>query len=73
MNTDILKGKWHQVKGQAKVQWGKLTDDDLSQVEGQSEKLIGLVQERYGYNRDKAQAEVNKFLERFPDEKVTAR
>lgn len=73
MNTDILKGKWHQVKGQARVQWGKLTDDDLAQVEGESEKLIGLLQERYGYNRQKAQDEVNRFLERFPAEKVPSR
>ena len=46
MNTDVLKGKWHQIKGEVKTQWGKLTDDDLDRVEGDAEKLIGKVQER---------------------------
>ena len=46
MNTDQLKGKWHQLKGEAKIRWGKLTDDDLDQANGQTEKLIGLLQER---------------------------
>ena len=54
MDTNILKGKWHQVKGAVKVRWGKLTDDDLTQVEGQAEKLVGIVQERYGYDRQRA-------------------
>ena len=53
MNTDILQGKWRQLKGEARVQWGKLTDDDLDQVQGQAEKLVGLVQERYGYDRQR--------------------
>src|SRR5204863_6034200 len=49
MNADTLKGQWHQVKGEIKTQWGKLTDNDLDQIAGQSEKLIGKLQERYGY------------------------
>jgi uncharacterized protein YjbJ (UPF0337 family) len=54
MNTDQLKGKWHEMKGEAKIQWGKLTDDDLEQVNGNAEKLVGRIQERYGYAREKA-------------------
>ncbi|MEO7191943.1 MAG: CsbD family protein [Vicinamibacterales bacterium] len=61
MNTDQIKGVWHQIKGEAKTQWGKLTDDDLDQVEGNSEKLIGKVQERYGYAREQAEDEVKRF------------
>jgi uncharacterized protein YjbJ (UPF0337 family) len=61
MNSDTLKGKWHQFKGEAKVRWGKLTDDDLDQVEGHTEKLVGLLQERYGYARDHAEREVRDF------------
>src|SRR5215467_5909449 len=61
MNTDQLKGKWHQLKGEAKIRWGKLTDDDLDQAAGQTEKLIGLLQERYGYARDRAEREVRAF------------
>ena len=66
MNSDVFKGKWHQLKGEAKSQWGKLTDDDLDRVEGDAEKLIGRVQERYGYARLDAEREVNDFIERHP-------
>jgi uncharacterized protein YjbJ (UPF0337 family) len=61
MNADTLKGQWHQVKGAVKTQWGKLTDNDLDQIAGQSEKLIGKLQERYGYARDRAERELNEF------------
>ena len=57
MNADILKGKWQQLKGEARVQWAKLTDDDLDQIEGNSEKMVGKLQERYGYAKDQAQRE----------------
>ncbi len=56
MNNDVLKGKWLQMKGEVRRQWGKLTDDDVAQIEGSSEKLIGKLQERYGYARDQARA-----------------
>jgi uncharacterized protein YjbJ (UPF0337 family) len=64
MNEDILKGKWKQLKGEVKSQWGKLTDDDLDRAEGDAEKLIGRVQERYGYQRDEAKREVDDFVRR---------
>ena len=64
MNEDILKGKWRQLKGEVKSQWGKLTDDDLDRAEGDAEKLIGRVQERYGYQRDEAKREVDDFVRR---------
>jgi len=66
MNADVLKGKWKQLKGEVKSQWGQLTDDDLDVVEGDAEKLIGRVQERYGYQRDQAKREVAEFLDRHP-------
>ncbi len=56
MNNDVLKGKWMQMKGEVRRQWGKLTDDDVTQIEGSSEKLIGKLQERYGYAQDQARA-----------------
>jgi uncharacterized protein YjbJ (UPF0337 family) len=64
MNLDILKGKWQQLKGEARNQWGKLTDDDLDQIEGNTEKLVGKVQERYGYGRERAEQEVNQWMNR---------
>ena len=64
MNTDTLKGQWRQLKGEARTRWGKLTDDELDQVEGRAEKLVGLVQERYGYERERAEREVDAFLRR---------
>jgi len=67
MNKDVFQGKWTQLKGAAKTQWGKLTDDDLTQVEGNQEKLIGRLQERYGYAKDQVEKEVNKFLDSYRD------
>ena len=62
MNEDILKGKWRQIKGEVKSRWGKLTHDDMDVVSGDAEKLVGRVQERYGYQRDQAQREVDDFV-----------
>jgi uncharacterized protein YjbJ (UPF0337 family) len=64
MNADVIKGQWHQIKGSAKEQWGKLTSDELDRVDGQTERLVGLLQERYGYARERAQQEVDDFLNR---------
>ncbi|MBL8042151.1 MAG: CsbD family protein [Nitrospira sp.] len=52
MNTDQFKGKWVQFKGEVKKQWGKFTDDDLMQIEGDYDKFVGRVQERYGDKKD---------------------
>ncbi|MBS0170685.1 MAG: CsbD family protein [Nitrospira sp.] len=52
MNTDQFKGKWVQFKGEVKKQWGKFTDDDLMQIEGDYDKFVGRVQERYGEKKD---------------------
>ena len=60
MNDDILKGNARQLRGQMREWWGKLTDDDLEQVAGHKDKLIGKLQERYGYSREQAQQEVDR-------------
>lgn len=65
MNADVLKGKWLQVKGSIKEKWGQLTDDDLNRVSGNVDRLIGLVQERYGYQKEEAQRQVNAFLSQY--------
>jgi uncharacterized protein YjbJ (UPF0337 family) len=64
MTSDIIKGKWHQLKGKVRSQWGRLTDDELDVIDGESERLVGLLQERYGYARDRAKREVDQFLDR---------
>ena len=61
MNTDIIKGKWKQLNGRIKQQWGKLTDDDLTVLEGSREYLAGKVQERYGVTKDIAEQQVRDF------------
>jgi uncharacterized protein YjbJ (UPF0337 family) len=62
MNEDTLKGQWTQVKGRVREQWGKLTNDDLDQIQGRAEQLIGKVQERYGIQRDEAKRQVDDFM-----------
>ncbi len=61
MNADTLKGKWKQIKGQAKKKWGKLTDDDLDKMEGSRDELVGKIQERYGKSREAAEKEVDSW------------
>lgn len=61
MNWDQIKGNWKQFTGQAKQQWGKLTDDDLAVVDGKREELVGRVQERYGIAREEAEKQVKQF------------
>jgi uncharacterized protein YjbJ (UPF0337 family) len=58
MNWDMIEGNWKQFKGQARQQWGKLTDDELDQVQGQREELVGRIQEKYGIARDEAERQV---------------
>jgi uncharacterized protein YjbJ (UPF0337 family) len=63
MNQDIFEGKWKEMKGQAKEWWGELTDDDLEKAEGKADRIIGLLQQKYGYTKEDAEKEFNKRLE----------
>ncbi len=69
-NTDmsgsgnILHGMWSQLKGQVKEQWGKLTDDDLKQIEGNRDQLAGKLEERYGWDKNRANEEIDRFMAR---------
>jgi uncharacterized protein YjbJ (UPF0337 family) len=58
MNWDTIEGQWKQLRGHVKQKWGKLTDDDLDQIAGQRDVLIGRLQQRMGYARDQAEREV---------------
>jgi uncharacterized protein YjbJ (UPF0337 family) len=59
MNKDILQGNWTQLKGKVKAEWGKLTDDQLDQVNGNAEMLAGKLQEAYGISRDEAEKRIS--------------
>ena len=63
-NMGAIKGQWMQRMGEAKAAWGKLTDDELMQAEGDAEKLTGLIQERYAINREEAESQVKALLEK---------
>ena len=60
MNKDVFEGKWKQFRGEAKVWWGRLTDDDLDRAAGKFEVLAGLLQEKYGYTREAAADEIEE-------------
>lgn len=62
MTQAILEGQWKQLKGNVKEQWGKLTDDELDQAEGRRDQIVGLLQEKYGYARSRAEREFDDFL-----------
>lgn len=61
MNKDTIQGKWHELKGEVKTKWGKLTDNDLTQIDGKREKLLGYLQKHYGYAKEEAETELNSF------------
>lgn len=64
MNKDIIKGHWHEIKGNLKQQWGKLTDDQITQMQGSYEELKGALQKSYGYQKDQAKKEIDTFINR---------
>ena len=67
MNQDIFAGQWKQMRGELKSWWGKLADDDFDRIGGQKDKLIGVLQEKYGYARAQAQQEVEQRLKAYGD------
>ncbi len=64
MNWDRIEGNWKQVKGQVKEGWGKLTDDDISVINGKRDQLVGKIQERYGCAKDEAERQVKAWEQR---------
>lgn len=65
MNSDTVQGQWQQMRGNIKTTFGKLTDDDLLQADGNADKLQGALQERYGYTKEKAQKEWESFARQY--------
>jgi len=67
MNKDIFEGKWKEMRGQIKEWWGELTDDELEQAAGNAEKIVGLLQQKYGYTRERAEEEFNRRIKEAKD------
>ena len=65
MNWDTIQGDWKQFSGKVKEKWGKLTDDDLTTIAGKRDQLAGMLQERYGFAKDKAEKELDDFANRL--------
>jgi uncharacterized protein YjbJ (UPF0337 family) len=65
MNWDRIEGNWKQFTGKAKERWGKLTDDDITQINGDREQLEGIIQARYGYAKDQIKKEVDDWADRL--------
>lgn len=61
MDNQTLKGEWNQLKGTVKQKWAELTDDDLTHIEGDRDRLVGRVQERYGHSREDAERDVDNW------------
>ncbi len=62
MNRDEIEGKWKQLTGSVKAKWGKLTDDDLTEASGDTDVLVGKIQELYGKSLEDARKEVDEFF-----------
>jgi uncharacterized protein YjbJ (UPF0337 family) len=60
MNWEQIRGNWDQAKGELKSRWGKLTDDDLSQIAGERDKLVGRLEELYGISKEEAERRVDE-------------
>lgn len=66
MNWDQVEGNWKQFKGKVKERWGKLTDDDITSIEGKRDQLVGRLQQQYGYGKEQAEQELDEFTRTLP-------
>ncbi len=69
MNWDQVEGQWKQFSGQLKSTWAKLTDDDLKNLSGKRDDLLGKIQERYGILKDEAEKQVDEWIGKLKVEK----
>lgn len=69
MNKELFEGKWKEFKGKVKEKWGKLTDNELTEINGKKEVLLGKLESHYGYAKDKAEKELSAFEKSFNKEK----
>jgi uncharacterized protein YjbJ (UPF0337 family) len=64
MNKDIIQGKWKEIKGKIRQQWSEFTEDDVGHMKGTFEELAGALQKKYGYQKDRAEKEIEKFIDK---------
>lgn len=64
-NEEVVKGKWKEIKGEIKTQWGKMTDNELDQASGNLNSIAGLIQQRYGTKKEEIQAKLHNIASRF--------
>jgi len=70
MNWDQVQGKWKQIKGSVRQQWGNLTDDDLAKINGSREKFVGVLQKRYGLAKEEAQKRADEWAQNLREEQT---
>jgi uncharacterized protein YjbJ (UPF0337 family) len=63
MNADILKGQWKQMTGRVKQQWGRLSDDDIAEINGDRDVFLGKIQELYGRSKEEAAEELDRWAQ----------
>jgi uncharacterized protein YjbJ (UPF0337 family) len=73
MNWTQFEGQWHQVKGNLKSKWAKLTDDDVQNVAGKKETLLGKIQERYGILKEEAEKQADEWIAKLSPSKAEAK
>jgi len=66
MNWDQVSGNWKELKGKLRSKWARLTDDDLENISGKKDVLLGRLQQRYGFHKDRAEREIDAFLDEIP-------
>lgn len=63
MNWDVVEGKWTEIKGKLREKWGKLTDSDFTHIAGKKDRLVGRLQQHYGYKKDEAEREADRYID----------
>jgi uncharacterized protein YjbJ (UPF0337 family) len=72
MNTDTFEGQWRQIRGEMRSWWGRLSDNDFEKIAGKKDRLVGVLQEKYGYTREGAQQEVDRRFREYDEQRRTS-
>ena len=65
LNEDTIKGKWNEIKGEIRTQWGNMTEDELEKSSGNMTSIVGLIQQRYGAKKEEVSEKLNTILAKF--------